>query len=363
MRVVIAGGVVVEHDAISAAIATQSSMLRGMPGIERVTVLAQHVSRPLDGPSGVVHDAWSFLSHPAVVEADVVIAHWGIHASIFDALTVLHASGVRTVVHFHNCTPAEIVPESQRELIERSLAQIAHLISVDLELWTFSPFNVDTLLGLGATRDRLRFVPFPIDVDGGFEPRRPGPLQLLTVGRLVPSKAQDVLLQALALLDDGERDQLRSTIVGSRTFSDTPYVRRLEQLRLELGLSDTVTFVDSPSDTELFDIYRRADVVVSPSLHEGLCVPVIEGYALGCRAIGTSAGNLPHLLVTGDTLVPPGDAVALRDAIRAEIGRGTATELDPRRAEVASRYSRAASVDAHRVALFSPGSELPSPAH
>ena len=76
-----------------------------------------------------------------------------------------------------------------------------------------------------------------------------------------------------------------------------------------------MTIVDNPSRDELWHLYERSHVVVSPSFHEGLCVPIIEGYLAGCRAIGTDAGNVPFAVQPPDPVVPAGDEDALADAI------------------------------------------------
>ncbi len=74
-------------------------------------------------------------------------------------------------------------------------------------------------------------------------------------------------------------------------------------------------------DEALAREYERADVLVSPSLHEGLCVPVIEAYAAGCNVVGTDAGNLPYVVQPPDPVVPAGDPDALAEAIVASRGR------------------------------------------
>ncbi len=87
--------------------------------------------------------------------------------------------------------------------------------------------------------------------------------------------------------------------------------RQIKQSRL----AETVEFVDNASERELWKLYDWADVVVSPSLHEGLCVPIIEGYLAGCRAVGTDAGNLPNVVMKPDPIAKAGDAKSLSAAL------------------------------------------------
>jgi glycosyltransferase involved in cell wall biosynthesis len=82
---------------------------------------------------------------------------------------------------------------------------------------------------------------------------------------------------------------------------------------------------------ELVALYRRATLVVVPSLYEGFGLPAAEAMACGTPVVATRAGALPEVLAAGGggLLVPPGDAEALAKAIatlldqpeaRAELG-------------------------------------------
>ncbi|MEO6159116.1 MAG: glycosyltransferase, partial [Ilumatobacteraceae bacterium] len=84
-------------------------------------------------------------------------------------------------------------------------------------------------------------------------------------------------------------------------------------------LRQQIEFVGEPDDEELWNLYERSDILVSASLHEGLCVPVIEAYLAGCRVVGTTAGNLPYVVAAPDPVVPPGDPQALATALRSVI--------------------------------------------
>ena len=108
--------------------------------------------------------------------------------------------------------------------------------------------------------------------------------------------------------------QYRLVIAGNHETSAGSYYEQLTRRVAALGLQYAVRFVH-PDDDELWQLYEAAHIVVSPSLHEGLCVPVIEGYLAGCRAVGTTAGNLPFVVQPPDEVVPPGDAGQLAAAI------------------------------------------------
>jgi len=342
MKVAIVAGIVVEHDAISASVVGQAAILKSIPTIDSVVVFAQHISRDISCRSFEVDDAWSLAIHPEFADCDVAIFHWGIYYRLFDVLTLVASSArARPVVHFHNCTPRELVAETDRDLIDRSIAQVEHAISLGVTFWTFSEFNWGTLIDWGTPSDQIRFVPIPIELPTyKATRRRDAVVQLLTVGRRVPAKGLHVLLDALGQVPGEIRSNVHLTIAGSSTFTAPGYIASLHELIDRYDLDSLVEFVDEPTDEELWLLYCASDVVVSCSFHEGLCVPIIEGYSVGCRAIGTTAGNLPFVVQRPDPCVDPGDPHSLAEAIAAMVESvGRATERTSLHDDFVQQYS------------------------
>jgi glycosyltransferase involved in cell wall biosynthesis len=347
MKVAVVVGVSVMHDAISSAAVEQVSALQETPEVHDVRLFTQWLERDPGCPSQAIANPWELLRHPEFRSCDVAIFHWGIHYALFDAITLLLSSPTAPspVVHFHNCTPPSLAEDDQREQLSRSIEQLHHVIDLGVPIWTYSEFNRRTLIEWGAQERQIGCVTFPVSTPRPRTQRRCSEtVQLLSVGRLVPAKGTHVLLDALALLPDHLLERIRTRIVSSTTFSSSEYGEALEaQIRTARPLlAQAVEFLTSPSDAELDDIYREAHVVISPSFHEGLCVPVIEGYAVGCRAIGTTAGNLPYVVIEPDPVVPPGDPVALAGAIESVVAN---LELDDpayhrRRRELVESFSR-----------------------
>ncbi|MFD5425548.1 glycosyltransferase [Streptomyces sp. NPDC127084] len=79
----------------------------------------------------------------------------------------------------------------------------------------------------------------------------------------------------------------------------------------------------------------RADVVVLPSLYEGLSNAVMEAMAAGRPVVATAVGGTPELLDDGrGVLVPPADPVALAEGLRSLLeDRDTAAAMGRRARE------------------------------
>jgi glycosyltransferase involved in cell wall biosynthesis len=153
----------------------------------------------------------------------------------------------------------------------------------------------------------------------GSEPKAPasgsrdGTVALLAVGSLVRRKGYDVLVAALATLQDLP---WRLTIVGDRTRSPAT-AAALDQDILGHGLGERIVVAGAVSDERLEQLYAGADLFVLPSRFEGYGMAIADAIAHGLPVIGTTAGAVPDTVPDGTgVLVPPDDAAALAAALR-----------------------------------------------
>jgi glycosyltransferase involved in cell wall biosynthesis len=137
---------------------------------------------------------------------------------------------------------------------------------------------------LGIPEERIRVVHHGVDHDR-FRPgdeRREG--FLLYPAEAWPHKNHARLFEAFARLRE-ERPALELVLTGTG-FRDLPAgVRMLGRVEWD----------------ELPSLYRRAGVLVFPSLYEGFGLPPLEAMASGCPVACSTAGSLPE--VCGDAAV------------------------------------------------------------
>ncbi|MBC7788733.1 MAG: glycosyltransferase family 4 protein [Anaerolineae bacterium] len=158
---------------------------------------------------------------------------------------------------------------------------------------------------------------------------------LLTVGRLLPHKGQDVTIRAFALLVS-EFPELRYLIVGAG-----PHEHPLRKLAADLGVAERVLFETGLSTPDVAEAHATATVYVGPSrLHdevnvEGFGLVFSEASASGTAVVGGDSGGVRSAVRHGETglVVPPGDERAVADAIRELL-------LDPGRREAMGRQGR-----------------------
>ena len=137
--------------------------------------------------------------------------------------------------------------------------------------------------------------------------------RLLSVGTLVPRKGHDLLIAALAIL---QNLPWRLTILGD-SERDPSTTAALRRAIAKAGLGERIALVGAVSPSELQQHYIAADLFVLASRHEGYGMAYAEAIAHGLPVIGTTAGAIPEAVPEGaGVLVPPEDVPALAAALR-----------------------------------------------
>jgi glycosyltransferase involved in cell wall biosynthesis len=133
-------------------------------------------------------------------------------------------------------------------------------------------------------------------------------LRVLFVGQMRPYKGVQVLLAAAA-----KQPWLKVTLVGAG-----PELASYQRLAERLGVSNA-RFAGRLSDVDLQDCYAAHDVVVLPSLTraEAFGLVLLDGMSAGCVPVASDWPGVSDVAGPTGMLVPPGDPIALREALRA----------------------------------------------
>lgn len=140
-----------------------------------------------------------------------------------------------------------------------------------------------------------------------------GVIRLLSVGAVVPRKGFDVLIAALATLNDLS---WRLTIAGDLT-RDRNAATQLEADIAHYALGNRIDVTGAVSAQRLAALYAEADVFALASHFEGYGMAYAEAIAHGLPVIGSDAGAIPDTVPPqARLLVAPGDIPALAHALR-----------------------------------------------
>jgi glycosyltransferase involved in cell wall biosynthesis len=185
----------------------------------------------------------------------------------------------RKILYFHNITPPELIDPADPETVEncrKGLLQLPLFVEFDAVI-------ANSSATLRMVQDALQNT-IPVSVVAppviGFD-RFSGMMDrqstftdlptLLNVGRLVPHKGGALVIEVFDKLKD-RRPDLELHFVGGP--DNSTFVKRLKSRAAEV--SDRIKFYHDVSDSQLAELYQRAECCINLSSHEGFCVPALD---------------------------------------------------------------------------------------
>lgn len=261
-------------------------------------------------------DAYDDRANPCP-DADVLVYHASIGQQ--EVGDFLHRRPERLVLVYHNISPASAFepydPDFAR-LLTLGREEVAGLRHRTVRAIADSAYNAAELAGMGY--DDIRVSP-PVTAVAALLEVTPdasvtehmageeGPV-ILSVGQILPHKRPDLLLQAFHVLNTYLLPSARLIMVGAARLPR--YGASVRQLALELNLARAwMTGPVSPEALAAF--YRRADVFVTTSEHEGFCVPLLEAFAFDVPIVARACAAVPETLGDGGIALPADAGPAL----------------------------------------------------
>jgi L-malate glycosyltransferase len=234
-----------------------------------------------------------------------------VHSFLFlsNAVTapVARAAGVPRLILSQRCSYEATAPPQWRRL-----ARWSHRLADSVVLNSRAALEEERRAG--ARIDTTTYVPNGVDIPEDAPPERDvlglpaGPL-VVAVGQLEEIKGHAYLIEAWPEVVRAH-PAARLALVG-----DGPRRPALEEQARALRIDGSVLFLGFRPDGRRYA--AAADVVVQPSLTEGMPNAVLEAMAAKRSVVATRVGGVPDLIEDGETgrLVPPADAGALATAI------------------------------------------------
>ncbi|WP_423345616.1 glycosyltransferase family 4 protein [Larkinella sp. VNQ87] len=250
-----------------------------------------------------------------------------IHAHFF--MSALVAADARKVLHipyvitFHALGKVRRIsqgdsdkfPADRFAIEERVIREADHLVAL-------CPQDRDDLITLyDADPEKVTIIP------NGFNPYEfyaidrtlartllkldPDETIILQLGRIVPRKGIDNVVQAVSCLKKKYGIKTRLLVVGGESDCadpvTTPEIGRLQHLAEQEGIADRVTFVGRRDRNLLRYYYSAANVFVTTPWYEPFGITPLEAMACGTPVVGARVGGIQYTIVDGQTglLVPP----------------------------------------------------------
>jgi glycosyltransferase involved in cell wall biosynthesis len=273
-------------------------------------VTACHLALPATFPFPTSADLATTERLLAETAPDDVLLVDGLAFGAFpEALAARFSQRLVALVHHPLALETGLDPETIAALRHSERLALRHARAVVVT----SPATRDTLVAdYGVAQDGIAVAVPGTDPAPRATAADGSELRLLAVGSIIPRKAYDVLIEALATIADRH---WTLTIAGSPDYAP----RTAEELRARIarsGLADRILLVGAVDSQKLAELYDKTDLFVMPSLYEGYGMVLTEALARGlpivCTLSGAGADALPEAAALK---ILPGDATALAKAL------------------------------------------------
>lgn len=256
----------------------------------------------------------------AVKPADLAILHLSIGCR---ANLVFPTLGCRRAILYHNVTPSrffERLNPPMAAVLDEGRRQVASLAGAAQINLAVSDYNAGELRALGYRDVRVlplvtdgRFGSGPVDATMRARLADDGCFNILFVGRVVPNKRHDKLLQVFHDFQHDVEPRSRLVIAGSSSGQEAYKSLLLGSVHtLELKRVLMTEFI---SAAELNACYATASAFVCMSEHEGFCAPLLEAMAWDVPVFADAQAAIPETLAGAGVLFHGADSATIAETI------------------------------------------------
>jgi glycosyltransferase involved in cell wall biosynthesis len=248
-----------------------------------------------------------------VGDEDLLLLHYSGYSE--HAFPLVQKLRCTKICVYHNITPDSFFAAGTKlhQLCVRGREQLPQLVREFHYFWGDSKFNVDELIGLGASPERCAVVPIVVDPPAATtrkaDSARP-PGVWLFVGRIAANKGQRELVRLFAAMRATNASLAKRLNLVGNFSPDDEYYRRLREDIALLGLEGDVTLTGKADDATVLKFFSDASVYVSMSMHEGFGVPLIEAAGHGLPVIALHGSAVGETLGAGAGLARSAEEVA-----------------------------------------------------
>ncbi len=236
----------------------------------------------------------------------ILIYHFSVGSPVSDFVRSLSN---RKILVYHNITPGSFLrgyDEYIREVLDRGRDELKLFVDLcDLALGD-SEFNRLELEELGFRNTGV----LPIILDFEKYSHAPDPTvmrryqddykNIIFVGRIVPNKRQEDIIQAFALYKRYINPKSRLFLIGLGGIERYDFM--LEEFIRQLPIED-VFLTSNVSDNELAAYFKAADLLLCMSEHEGFSVPIVEAMHTGIPVLAYNSSSIPYTLGKAGVLI------------------------------------------------------------
>ncbi|MFP8890034.1 glycosyltransferase family 4 protein [Natrialbaceae archaeon A-CW2] len=221
-------------------------------------------------------------------------------------------------VNHANKSGVDVLSQIPRYLFNHFTA--VKLINYMDKVFALSPALADIYQDAGLNEAIIQISPNMTDPNFSMPERVPGEFsedsipQFCYVGRLIPEKGVDILIEAIKKLP--EKKPFHVDIVGENTLDNGPSSNELQEKVIQDGIDDRITFHGWVNYNDLPFYYARGDVFVHPGRWpEPFGRTIIEALQSNCAVVASDVGGPPWVAGDAGVVFPRGDVDALANQL------------------------------------------------
>ena len=233
---------------------------------------------------------WRNIETLQVEENDILIHHY---SGVPHILNYVKEKKCKKVLVYHNVTPKKFLMGGN------DTEQALEILKSNSDIYDYfvgdSQFNVDDLRKMGIDKE-CDILPILLD----FGKTSNGKIEDITtnflfVGRIAPNKKQEDIIDIFAYYYEYIDANCHLYLIGNYQGNEG-YFRTLQEKLENLECKAHVHFTGKIADEELDNYYRKADVFICMSEHEGFCIPILEGMYYNLPIIAFNACAVPETM-------------------------------------------------------------------
>ena len=217
----------------------------------------------------------------------VLIFHFSTFSQAMPSLMALPFA--KRIAYIHNITPIEHAKglnDEQIDTLRHGFKQLTMLKDFDIQIYNSKSTQIELREQIGNFSGTTMTI-MPISARRYLDyaaktPTKKNSRQIISIGRLVPNKNVERLIEILAEI--ALRDpKVRLIYVGQSV--DPAYTEHLFSQVRQYGLEYNFLHLELVREDLIFRLIAESNLLISVSKHEGFCVPILEANLLGTRAL------------------------------------------------------------------------------
>ena len=219
-----------------------------------------------------------------------------------------HAFGKKVILHIH----ASRFKDFFNEASPKDKSRILETLHIADRIIVLSKSWKEWFISIGINQEKLTILynitPEPTHIPSA--KTQDGKVHFLFLGEIGQRKGVFDIIRALAEHKAEAEGRLELRIGGNRNEEQL-----LEAIKSS-GLEDIVKFEGWVSGDKKLNLLNWSDVYILPSFNEGLPISILESMSYGIPIISTEVGGIPEVVTENGTLVTPGDADEIWNAMK-----------------------------------------------